>query len=100
SGESVGYAYICPGRSVKERLNSGQAVVAEFEDEDAAGLEMCGGLCDEIGVQFVAFFAAVESNFRFVVAHYAHERRGFAAPDVGGIAHDEIEETRFVFRDL
>jgi hypothetical protein len=74
-------------------LDGGEAVVAEFEDEDAAGLEMGGGLGDETGVEFVAFFAAVEGDFRFVIADFAHERAGFAAADVGRVAGDEIEET-------
>jgi hypothetical protein len=92
SGEVVGYAYIRPGGCVEERLDGGEAVVAEFEDEDAAGLEVRGGLRDEIGVEFVAFFAAVESDFRFVIADFAHEGCGFAAADVGRVADDEIEE--------
>ena len=74
-------------------MDGGEAVVAELEDEDAAGLEMRGGLRDENGVEFVAFFAAVESDFRFVIADFAHERRCFAAADVGRIAGDEIEGT-------
>jgi len=73
-------------------LDGGQTVVAEFEDEDAAWLEVRGGLRDEIGVEFVAFFAAVESDFRFVIADFAHEGCGFAAANVGRVAGDEIEE--------
>jgi len=92
SGEVVGYAYICPGACVEERLDGGEAVVSEFEDEDAAGPEVRGGLRDEIGVEFVAFFAAVESDFRFVIADFAHEGGGFPAADVGGVADDEVEE--------
>jgi len=34
--------------------DGGEAVVSEFEDEDAAGPEVRGGLRDEIGVEFVA----------------------------------------------
>ncbi len=66
--------------------------MAEFEDEEAAGLEVRDGLHDEIGVEFVAFFAAVECDFCFVIADFAHERRCFAAADVGRIASDEIEK--------
>ena len=73
-------------------MDGGEAVVAEFEDEDATGLEMRGGLRDEIGVEFVAFFAAVESDFRFVIADFAHEGGGFAVADVGRVAGDEIEK--------
>jgi hypothetical protein len=91
SGEVVGYGYVGPGGGVEKRLDGGEAVVAEFEDEDAAGLKMRGGLRDEIGVEFVAFFAAVERDFRFVIADFAHERCGFAAADVRRVAGDEIE---------
>src|SRR5713226_4807090 len=49
SCEVVGNTYIGPGGGVEQRLDGGKAVVAEFEDEYAAGLEMCGGLRDEIG---------------------------------------------------
>ena len=73
-------------------MDGGEAVVAEFEDEYATGIEMRGGLRDEIGVEFVAFFAAVERYFRFVIADLAHERYGFAAADVGRVADDEFEE--------
>lgn len=66
--------------------------MAEFEDEEAAGFEMRGGLRDEIGVEFVAFFAAVKCNFGFVVADFAFECFLFAAADVRRIADDQIEE--------
>ena len=66
--------------------------MAEFEDDYAAGIEMRGGLGDEIGVEFVAFFAAVESDFWFVIADFAHEGCGFAAADVRRVADDQIEE--------
>src|ERR1700674_419169 len=92
SGEVVGYGYICPGGCVEEWLDGGEAVVAEFEDDYAAGIEMRGGLGDEIGVEFVAFFAAVESDFRFVIADFAHKSCGFAAADVGRVAGDQIQE--------
>jgi len=88
-----GYAYIRPGGCVEERPDGGEAVVAEFEDEDAAGLEVRRSLRDEIGVEFVAFFAAVERDFRFMIADFAHERCGFAAADVGRVAGDEIERS-------
>ena len=73
-------------------MDGGEAVVAEFEDEDATGLEVRGGLRDEIGVELVAFFAAVESDFWFVIADFAHEAGGFAAADVGRVAGYQIEE--------
>ena len=55
------------------------------------GLRCCGGLRDQIGVEFVAFFAAEESDFGFVVADFARERWRFAAADVRRIADDEVE---------
>jgi len=66
--------------AVEKWFNGRQTVMAEFEDENAAGFEMRSGLRDEIGVEFVTFLAAVESNFRFVIADFAHERRCFATP--------------------
>ena len=36
--------------------------MAELEDENAAGLQVLRGLRDQFGVEFVAFFAAVERN--------------------------------------
>ena len=47
---------------IEKWLDGGKAVVAEFEDEDAAGLQMLRGLRDQFGVEFVAFFAAVEGK--------------------------------------
>ena len=99
SGEVVGYGYVCPGGCVEEWLDGGEAVVAQFEDEEAAGFEMRGGLGDELSVEFVAFFAAVEGDFRFVVADFAHERFRFPPPDIRRVAGDEIEKKRFATRD-
>jgi len=67
--------------------------VAEFQDQDSGWLEMRGGLRDEIGVEFVAFFTAIESDFWFMIADLAHERCGFVAADVGRIAGDQMEGT-------
>src|SRR5690349_17750854 len=83
---------MCPGGGFEKRLNSRQTIVAEFEDEDPTGLEVRGGLRDEIGVKLVAFFTAVECDFGFVIADFAHERRCFAPADVGRIAGNEIEK--------
>ena len=71
AGEIVGDADVRPFGRVEEWLHRGEAVVAEFEDEDAAGIEVRGGLRDEVGVEFVAFFAAKERDFGFVVADFA-----------------------------
>src|SRR6266404_6436659 len=90
----VGYGYVCPGGGVEKRLDGSEAVVTEFEDKEAGGFEMRGGLRDEISVEFVALFAAVESDFWFVVADFAHQRGGFAAADVRRIAGDRSEERR------
>lgn len=65
--------------------------MAEFEDEQAAGFEVASGFGDELGIEFVAFFAAEEGGVRFVFADFAREGGGFVAADVGRIADDEIE---------
>jgi hypothetical protein len=92
SGEVVADANIFPSWGVEQRLNGGEAVVAEFEDEEAAGFEMRGGLGDEIGVEFVAFLAAVKGHCRLVLANFAHEGFRCAAPDVGWITRDQIKQ--------
>jgi hypothetical protein len=48
-------------------------------------------LGDQVGVEFVAFFAAEEGAGGFVVADFARERGGFTEADVGRVAGDEIE---------
>jgi len=53
---------------------------------------MLTGLREEVGIEFVAFFPTVESDFRFVIADFAHQRWGFATPDIRWIADDEIAE--------
>ena len=80
-----------PFRSFEERANGGKRVVAEFEDEQAAGFEVAGGLEDELGVEFVAFFTAVEGGGGFVIADLDRERVGFFATDVGGVGDYQIE---------
>jgi len=92
AGKIVGDTDVCPGWCVKERLDGREAIVAEFEDKDAAGFEMRGRLRNEMGVEFVALFAAVESDFRFVIAHFAHKSWCFVAADVGRVARDQIEK--------
>ena len=65
--------------------------MAEFEDQKAARFKMRGRLADEVGVKFIAFFSAEESNGGFVVSHFARQRFRFAAGNVGRIAYDEVE---------
>src|SRR5208283_2583541 len=48
-------------------------------------------LSHESGVEFVAFFAAVQSNFGFVFANFAGERFRSAATDVRRITQDQIK---------
>src|SRR5258708_11921424 len=91
-GEVVGDTDVGPVGSVEERLDGGKGIVAEFEDQDPAGLEKCGGLGDEVGVEFLAFFAPEQSDGRFVVADFAGERWRFAMADVGRVADDQLEE--------
>jgi len=99
SGEVVGDADVGPHGRIEKWLNGGERIVAEFEDEEAAGFEMRGGLRDETGVKFVAFFAAEKGERRFVVADFAREGWGFAAADVRRIGDDEIEKRWLVICD-
>jgi hypothetical protein len=96
SGEVVGDTDVGPESCIKKRMNGGKGIVAEFEDEKAAGFETRGGLRDETCVKFVAFFAAVKGECGFVVADFAGEGERFATADVGGIGGDEVEEVEEV----
>lgn len=62
--------------------------MAEFEDKQAAGFEVAGGLGDKHGIKFVAFFASIESCCRLVVADFDWQRGSFAAADVRRIANN------------
>lgn len=66
--------------------------MAEFEDQDAIGFQVRGGLRDQVGVKFVPFFAAVEREFGFVVADFARKGGGFAVADIGRVGNNEVEE--------
>jgi len=92
AGEVVSDADVGPRWRFEKRLHGGQGIVAEFEDQNAAGHQLMRRLHDEAGVDFVAFFAAVERDFRFVAADFARQRFFFVAADVGRITHDEVEE--------
>jgi hypothetical protein len=71
AGEVVRNADVGPGGGIEKRLDGGEGIVAEFEDENAAGLQVPGGLRDQVSVKFVAFFAAEKSNRGFVVADFS-----------------------------
>src|SRR5216683_3123954 len=60
AGEVVGYGYVCPGGGVEKRLDGREAAVTEFEDKEAGGFEMRGGLSDEISIEFVTFYGGEE----------------------------------------
>jgi len=92
ASEVVGYADVGPGEGIKQWLHGGQGIVAEFEDENAAGLQVRGGLGDQVGVEFVAFFAAEEGDGGLVVTNVRRKSRRFAPRDVRRVADDEIEE--------
>src|SRR5208282_5729840 len=66
TGEVPGDANIDPLFCIEERLDGGQAIVAEFQNQQAAGLQMLRCLRNERAVKFVAFFAAEERDMRFV----------------------------------
>lgn len=90
-GEVVGHGDIAPAGGVEEWLNGGKAVMAEFENEEAAGLEILRGLRNECAVEFVTFFAAIQGGRRFVLADFDGQGVGVAKTDVGRVADDEIE---------
>ena len=46
--------------------------MAEFEHQYATGLEVLCGLSDETRIEFVAFFAAVQRDFGFMLANFTH----------------------------
>src|SRR5579871_5582156 len=60
-----------PLRRVEERLHRWQAIVAELQHHDSAGLKTFRRLRDEIRVEFVAFFAAEERGFGLVLTNFA-----------------------------
>ena len=76
----------------EEGADGGEGVVAEFEDQEAAGFEMARGLENERTVEFVAFFAAVEGGGWFMIADFDGEVAEFFSGDVGRVGDDEIEE--------
>src|ERR1700730_9703127 len=90
-GEVVRDADVDPRGRVEKWLDGGETLVAEFEDQDAAGLEMGGRLGNELAVKLVALFAPVECNLGLMIANFAQESCGFAPADVGRIADDQIE---------
>ena len=78
--------------SFEEGADGGERVVAEFENEQATGFEVVGGLRDELAVEFVAFFTAEESGRGFVFADFDGEGGDFVATDVRRVGDDEFEE--------
>ena len=60
-------------------------MVAEFDDKDAAGLQMRRRLGNEVGIKFVTFFAAEKRDFRLVITHFSRQGAGFTAADVGRV---------------
>ena len=92
AGEIVGDDHVGPRGGIEERLNGGEAVMAELEDEEAALLEVRCGLWDQATVEFVAFFAAEQSEVRFVIADFDGKGGCFAKTDVGRIAEYEVEK--------
>jgi hypothetical protein len=92
AGEVVGYVEIGPLRCFEERADGGERVVAEFEDEEAAGFEMARDFWNQQAVEFVAFFAAVEGEGGFVFADFDGEGAAFFAADVGRVGDHQIEE--------
>lgn len=92
ASQVVGYADISPVGQIEERLDRGKAVVAKFEDQEAARLQVPRRLCDQFCVKFVAFFASVKGELRLVLADFALQRFFFVPADVRRIANDQIKE--------
>ena len=92
AGEVVGDSDVFPVSGIEQGLNGWKAVVAEFEDDKAAGFEVPSRLQDEFGVKFVAFFATEESGVRLVIANFYGKGRSFAVADIRRVADDEIEK--------
>ena len=100
ASEVFGDGNTTPVGAVKERFDGRQAVVAELENQQSAGFQVLGSLGDQGAIEFVAFFAAEESNMRFVFANLNRQRIGLAQADVGWVADDEIErDWRVVSRE-
>ena len=72
--------------------------MTEFENQNATGLEMRGGLRNEVGVEFVTFFAAEQRHCRFMITDFACQLRSFAAADVWRISRDQIKTKRRIVR--
>ncbi len=56
----MGDGNVGPCGSFKERLNCGETIVAQLQDQQATGLEETSRLGDERAEKLVAFFAAVK----------------------------------------
>lgn len=69
----------------------GALAVADFEGEEASGLEGCVGLGDEAAVDVQAGGAGEESGVRLVVKDLRVEVCGVGFGDVGGVADDGVE---------
>jgi len=85
---------------LEKRLNRPQAIVAQLQDEEAAGFKVPRGFGDEQAVEFVTLVAAAESRLRLVLANFDRQQLSFAAPDVGRIADEEVEKRRRSFVEL
>ena len=62
--------------------------MTQFEHQNAAGLDVSGGLRNEWRIEFVAFIAAEEGDGGFVFAHFARKRGCFTLADVRRVADD------------
>src|SRR5690348_15911158 len=99
SREVVGYANVGPDGCVEAWLHRGQAIMAEFEDQDATGLKMPSCFCDETGIKFITFLTPVKRDFRFVFADFAHQCESFTAADIRRIADNQIKRRWLVTHD-
>ena len=91
SCEVVGDGDVGPDGIVQKRPNRGQAVTAQFEDEQSASLDVSLRLTDQIAVKLETLFATVQSKRRFVLADFDGKRTGVAPTDIRRITDHKIK---------
>src|SRR5580692_1865073 len=90
ASQVVSYTDACPVWQVEKWPHGRKTVVAEFENQETTANQATYSLSDQVGVEFVAFFAAIQGEFGFVVANFTHECFFFFVADVGRVTDDEV----------
>src|ERR1700680_1155705 len=60
AGQVIGYAEVDPVGCVQKRLDGWKTVMTQFEHQDAARFQVHPRLGDYLGIQLIAFCAAVK----------------------------------------